>query len=223
MAINSNLVIKFSGVIAAIATGSLFIAFTPEVSSTQNQESTKLSLSNKQHHDMTGMEMDMNLGPADAEFDLRFIDGMILHHQGAIAMSQEALKNSQRPEILQLAQDIIAAQEKEIAQLQAWRSAWYPDAPAEFFGWNSSMNHTMAMSPEEMSMMRMDGDLGPADAEFDLRFLDMMIPHHEGAVVMAEDALANSSHPEIKTLSESIISSQQAEIDEMKQWREDWY
>jgi len=206
-----------SGVIAAIATGSLFIAFTPEVSSTE------MSMSNKQHHDMMGMDMDMDLGPADAEFDLRFIDGMILHHQGAIAMSQEALKNSQRPEILQLAQDIIAAQEKEIAQLQAWRSAWYPDAPTEFFGWNSSMNHTMAMSPEEMSMMRMDGDLGPADAEFDLRFLDMMIPHHEGAVVMAEDALANSSHPEIKTLSESIISSQQAEIDQMKQWREDWF
>ena len=223
MAINTNLVIKLSGVIAAIATGSLFIAFTPEVLSKQNQEPTKLSMSNKQHHDMTRMDMDMDLGPADAEFDLRFIDGMILHHQGAIAMSQEALKNSQRPEILQLAQDIIAAQEKEIAQLQAWRSTWYPDAPTEFLGWSSSMNHTMAMTPDEMSMMRMDGDLGPADAEFDLRFLDMMIIHHEGAVVMAQDALAKSSHPEIKTLSQSIISSQQAEIDEMKQWREDWY
>jgi uncharacterized protein (DUF305 family) len=42
----------------------------------------------------------MDLGIADADYDLRFIDGMTPHHQGAIAMAEDVLKNSQRPEYL---------------------------------------------------------------------------------------------------------------------------
>ena len=67
----------------------------------------------------------MDLGVADAEYDLRFIDGMTPHHQGAIAMAQDVLKNSQRPELRKLANEIIAAQEKEIAKTEEWRKAWY--------------------------------------------------------------------------------------------------
>jgi|GEM_PF-3331328 len=51
-------------------------------------------------HDMGAMPME--LGPGDADLDLRFIDAMILHHQGAIQMAKEALQKSKRPEIKQL-------------------------------------------------------------------------------------------------------------------------
>ena len=64
--------------------------------------------------------MAMDLAPADANYDLRFIDAMTPHHQGAVEMAQEALKKSQRPEIKKLAQDIIAAQEREIKELKQW-------------------------------------------------------------------------------------------------------
>lgn len=50
----------------------------------------------------------------------------------------------------------------------------------------------------------------------DERFIDAMIPHHEGAVEMAEVGLKNAEHEEIKQLSEEIISAQQAEIEELK-------
>ncbi|BAZ18199.1 hypothetical protein NIES4071_100840 (plasmid) [Calothrix sp. NIES-4071] len=43
-------------------------------------------------------------------------------------------------------------------------------------------------------------DLGAADAEFDLRFINAMIPHHEGAVIMANGALNKSKRPKIKKL-----------------------
>ena len=66
-------------------------------------------------------------------------------------------------------------------------------------------------------------DLGPADATYDLRFIDGMIPHHEGAVTMAEDLKGKSSRPELLTLADEIITSQQAEIDQMTQWRQEWY
>jgi uncharacterized protein (DUF305 family) len=70
-------------------------------------------------------EMVQHLGAADADYDHRFIDMMIPHHEGAIMMAKDALQKSQRPEIKKLAEEIIAAQEKEIAQLKAWSEAWY--------------------------------------------------------------------------------------------------
>jgi uncharacterized protein (DUF305 family) len=66
-------------------------------------------------------------------------------------------------------------------------------------------------------------DLGKTDTEFDLRFINAMIPHHEGAIEMARDALSKSERPEIQQLSQDILTSQQQEIDQMKQWRKDWY
>jgi uncharacterized protein (DUF305 family) len=69
----------------------------------------------------------------------------------------------------------------------------------------------------------MDMDLGQSDAEFDLRFLNAMIPHHEGALTMAQDVLSKSQRPEMKQLAEDILTSQQKEIDQMKQWRQTWY
>jgi uncharacterized protein (DUF305 family) len=167
--------------------------------------------------------MNMDLGPKDAEFDLRFIDGMMVHHQGAINMAEAALQNSQRPEIKQLAQDIIAAQQKEIEQMKEWRQTWYPNTGAEPMMYHAQMGHSMAMTEEMQASMRMDGDLGPADDRFDLRFLNGMIPHHEGALVMAEQALERSDRPELKQLSQDILTSQQAEIDQMTQWKKDWY
>ena len=67
----------------------------------------------------------MDLGTADADYDLRFINAMIPHHEGAVAMAQDAQQKSERPEIQSLAQDIIASQQAEIEQLQQWRQAWY--------------------------------------------------------------------------------------------------
>jgi uncharacterized protein (DUF305 family) len=74
-----------------------------------------------------------------------------------------------------------------------------------------------------MKAMMMSMDLGAADDKFDLRFINAMIPHHEGALVMAQDALSKSKRSEIKQLSQDILSSQQKEIDQMKQWRQGWY
>ena len=59
--------------------------------------------------------------------------------------------------------------------------------------------------------------------EFDLMFIDMMIVHHQGAIALAEVALDRGEHPEIRDLAQSIISSQQAEIDQMQTWRDTWY
>lgn len=174
------------------------------------------------HHGGTNHSMD--LGPADANYDLRFIDGMRLHHRGAIAMAKEAQQKSQRPEIKQLAGNIIIAQNREENELlRNWRKAWYPQASEEFVAYGGEGKSVVPMTKEQQQMMAMQQDLGAADAQFDRRFMDAMIVHHEGALVMAQDALQKSKRPEIKKLSQEIITSQQKEIDQMKQWRKAWY
>jgi uncharacterized protein (DUF305 family) len=167
--------------------------------------------------------MMMDLGPANESFDLRFIDAMIPHHEGAVMMAQEALQKSNRPEIQQLAQAIIAAQEQEISELNEWRTAWYPDAGDEPMMYDPEMGHMMPMTEEMRSNMMMGGDLGEADDEFDLRFIEAMIPHHQGAIDMAQQALEKSDRPEIQELAQNIIDSQQQEIDQMEQWQKEWY
>lgn len=57
------------------------------------------------------------------QFDMMFFDMMIPHHRGAIEMSREALQKSQRPELKAFAQETIAKQEKEIAELGAWKKS----------------------------------------------------------------------------------------------------
>lgn len=171
-----------------------------------------------------GSTMSMDLGPADEQFDLRFIDAMIPHHRGAIQMAEEAQQKSSRPEIQQLAANIIEAQSREENELlRVWRQAWYPNASDQAVMYSAEMGHTMPMTEEMRSSMMMEGDLGAADDQFDLRFINAMIPHHQGAIDMAQQALEKSNRSEIKELAQNIIDSQQQEIDQMEQWRKDWY
>ncbi len=213
-----------SGVLTACST-------TTSQNETQTSNTTATEASDKQqiehgsgmhHGNGTNHSMVMDLGPADANYDLRFIDAMIPHHQGATQMAKEAQEKSKRPEIKKLAAQIIKAQNKEITELKQWRTAWYKKAPSLATAWNAQQNQTIAMSPEQSKAMRMDMDLGTADTEFDLRLINAMIPHHEGAITMAQDALSKSNRPEIKKLAQDIVSSQHKEIDQMKQWRQAW-
>lgn len=84
---------------------------------------------------------------------------------------------------------------------------------------SGSMSSGMQGSMNSM-MMGLSGKTGDA---FDKAFLSEMIMHHEGAVAMAEAALKDAKHAEIKTMAEAIISTQTAEIAQMKAWQKEWY
>ena len=160
------------------------------------------------HGDMAGMNHDAMLGQSGAPFDAEFIDGMVAHHEGAIAMAQQVLAESERPALLAMADAIIAAQSTEIAQMTTWRAEWYPDLAAI-----------------DVSAMAM-GDMTIASDEslpFDQRFLNAMISHHLGAVQMATAALANAEHPAIKALAADIITAQTSEIEQMQGWLSEWF
>ncbi len=59
-------------------------------------------------------------------FDRAFIDDMTPHHRSAITMAEVAMKESDNPQVKEIAQDIVDAQRREIAQMERWREQWYP-------------------------------------------------------------------------------------------------
>ncbi|MFV9507172.1 MAG: DUF305 domain-containing protein [Oscillochloridaceae bacterium umkhey_bin13] len=157
------------------------------------------------HSSMAGMDHGTN--SADEPYDAAFIDAMIVHHEGAVVMANQALAEAERPEIRAMAEEIIRAQEAEIGQMQAWRAEWFADlAP--------TAGMAMEMGPMEVAA---------GSEPFEQRFIEAIIPHHEGAIAMARDALQKSERPEIRLLAEAIISAQEAEIAQMREWLQAWY
>ncbi len=85
--------------------------------------------------------------------------------------------------------------------------------------YNSSNLHSTMQS----TMAGMSADLkGKSGLEFDKAFLKEMITHHQGAIEMANLALANAQHQELKDMAKDIITAQAGEIKQMEQWKIEW-
>jgi len=143
--------------------------------------------------------------------DKAFIDTMVPHHQGAIAMARVALENAEHNEIKELSRNIVSTQKSEIQKLKSIKK--------EEFG---TSNVPMQMSMEQMRGMGMMMDPRSLAMEnpFDEAFIDAMIPHHRSAIYMAQVASEKSKIPEIKELAQNIVSAQKREIGQMRHWRE---
>ena len=160
-------------------------------------------------------------GMADqtAPYDRRFIDEMVMHHQGAIMSSRMMIGDSERPELRDLARRIQEGQQRQIDQMQSWRQQWYLSAHAPTMGTDPMAR---MMGGHGMSgMMGRGGMMGGQAA--DRMFLRMMIPHHQLAIDMAQDALQKAEHEELKGLAREIIADQSAEIAEMEGYLHAWY
>ena len=150
-------------------------------------------------------------------YDLRFLDEMIPHHEMAIMMVQMMISQSNHPELRDLGQRIITGQQQQIDQMTAWRQQWYPNASALSSGMMGNGMMGTGGTGGMMGRSMMQGDFA------DRMFLEMMIPHHQRAIDMSNDALTNAQHPEMKGLATNIIAVQTAEITEMQGYVQVWY
>jgi uncharacterized protein (DUF305 family) len=158
---------------------------------------------------ISGM-MEMSVGS-----ELEFLAGMVPHHQDASEDASIALERSKRPEIQQLAQEIIDAQEAEITRMEAWLAEWYPGSDREKAV--SDMNQMMSMDMPNLE--NLSGDA------FDRAFFEGMIMHHQMAIQMVDSLLSQklAEHDEVRVLAHEIRSAQNAEIAEMQGYLEAWF
>ena len=158
-------------------------------------------------------------GPAGSTYDLRFIDGMVQHHTGALRMSEFVFDIGQ-PGVGALGKAIWRDQANEIRAMGLWRKAWYPQAPVypvalAAGGDPNSLDGLTRMGQAQIDGMRMMGEL-PTRENRVVWFLEGMLHHHGGALLMAHDALAKSTNPTILRFARGVIVAQRAEIIELR-------
>lgn len=147
-----------------------------------------------------------NESSAFSSSDIMFAQMMIPHHQQALDMSELALSLAETSEVKDLATQIRDEQEPEISLMRDWLSA---------AGASEDMGHSSHGMDGMLTEEQMAALLSASGAEFEKLFLEGMISHHEGAIAMAQMVL-DSANPEVRSLAEAIVSSQQTQIDYMK-------
>lgn len=145
----------------------------------------------------------MSLGQADRTFDLRYVNAMISHHRGAMLLAEQLGKNTVRPEMKTLSQNILNDEPKAIAELYAWKKDWYGDTKT-------------VRDP-------IVANLGPAGDTFDLRFLNAIIAHHEAGIVMTKETRSKSSRAEVLNNADAVEAFLSNGLQTLKGLRTTWY
>ena len=145
----------------------------------------------------------IDLGRADRYVDLRYLNGMIAHHLKALYLSKQAASHSQRPEIKQLAIDIVKADEKGIVELYQWKKTLFNDT-------------RRIVNYEKIN-------LGSFDDKFDLRYINAIIAHHDEAIMVAREIRTKSMRNEILNLADSVIQGLGKNRETLVGWQTNWY
>ena len=150
-------------------------------------------------------------------------------------MAKAALERSQHSQTRTLANNIVSTQTAEISQLQGIGKEIGAESGKGGHdgggGHEATMGHSNAnkgalsvlgLSAQQAGMEH-DTQMLSRAKPFDRAFIDMMVPHHQGAIRMARVELARGKNPKLKALAQSIIASQSREITQMNSWRRGWY
>lgn len=138
--------------------------------------------------------------------DRAFVADMVPHHESAIEMATIAQQRGTTPFVKTLSGNIVRTQNQEISAMQA-----EDDKLAK-----AGVKPGDLGVPDHMMGMDMDTASLKTANPFDVAFLKMMLPHHEGAVVMAKVELKKGSDPQLKQIATQIIAAQEKEIGQMK-------
>lgn len=142
-----------------------------------------------------------------AEHD--FLSMMIPHHEGAINMAKALLLYGKDTELRNLARRIIADQQGEMSLMKDLLSGYKNGHGAQ--GDMKAMHAAMDEMHKGMTGLTPSG-------RPDVDFAMMMIPHHEGAIAMAQGLLPSVQNKTLRTLAEQIITEQKYEVQLMKEW-----
>ena len=169
--------------------------------STSNDGESMMVLMERNMEQMQDMR---STGNADRDFAAL----MKTHHMGAVVMARRVLARGSDPAIHAMAEKMIADQDKEIKELDAFLSGNNTTTSA------ANGDAFFKASMDQMKKMNMDMD---HSGSIDRQFLQMMIPHHQGGIDMARTYLQHgASDAKLKSIANNIISSQQKEITEMQ-------
>lgn len=182
---------------------------------------------------MSGMDMGSPMAGIDhsmMDLDQMYIDMMIPHHQGIMALAEAALPRLSDPRLQEIARSIVSAQSAEVEELRGYREQFYgdPNPMPMDASMMEAMDEMMSGmgSMDEMAFQmdaaaQVDAICGAEDP--DRAFIDLVIPHHEMAIMSSEPVAAGAAHDEIRALAEKVIADQKREIEELSAIRQELY
>lgn len=143
--------------------------------------------------------------------DLNFITNMIPHHQGAVDSAEFVLKHSKNKQIRAIATEIIKTQKSEIEQFNAMLEELENQkqlySPKEVTLFNNQAKADMEAMHKAMNEV-------PLTNKIDRDFLQVMIPHHQGAVEASKQILIYSQNKLVREIAQTIIDTQEKEIEQ---------
>ena len=158
--------------------------------------------------------------------DVMFAHMMIPHHQQALDLSALVPDRSTNQELITLAATIASEQQPEIDQMQAMLADWGAMPGMSNMPGHGGMGDMPGMGDMGgMGGMGMSGMIDAATVTkltslsgqpFDVLWLQSMIVHHQGAIEMAQNEVADGSNPGMVNLAKGMVTAQQAEIDQMQ-------
>lgn len=195
---------------------------TTTIATTSAPDTTETTGATTDPETETGAAGEVSAEHNDA--DIMFAQMMIPHHQQAVEMSEMLLAKEGIPaQVVEFAQGVIDAQGPEIDRMNTMLEAW-GQQPVTDSGGMGTMDEMGGMDHGEMGgmsgMMSQEDMTALEEAqgtEAALLYLEQMTAHHEGAVDMARDEVADGQNPHAITLAEQIINDQEAEIAQMQQ------
>ncbi|HEU4883944.1 MAG TPA: DUF305 domain-containing protein [Longimicrobium sp.] len=159
------------------------------------------------------------VGPPHNEADVRFVTGMIAHHGQALEMAALVPDRATRPDVRLMAERIQVSQRDEIALMERWLQAHGEPVPsadsvhAHHHGGAHAQMPGM-LTPEEMQRLA-----AASGAEFDRLFLELMIRHHEGALMMVAELFGTpggGQQSSVFHIANEVDADQRMEIDRMR-------
>jgi uncharacterized protein (DUF305 family) len=144
-----------------------------------------------------------------ARYEVTFLQSMIDHHAMAVETAELCMARAIHEDLRSMCEQIAATQSQEIEMMQSWLQDWY------------GITYEPQMTKQEMREMEHLASL--YGAEFEIAFMEMMIRHHMGAIREASKCVDRVEHEELRTLCENIITTQAAEIEQMRTWLCEWY
>ena len=200
-------IIASATIVFALAIQSCNTESKKETTTTMDGMTNKDSMT-MDHKNMEGMHSmnGMNGMKMTGDFDYDFANTMVMHHQSAVDMAKEVISKGSNAEVKTMAQNIVTAQEAEIAQFKNITANYkMPEMKEESKEAHNELGETMEKMETKMKGMAKTGNV-------DKDFLMMMIPHHESAVTMGEDQLSHGKNLELKKMAQKIMEDQNKEI-----------
>lgn len=150
--------------------------------------------------------------------DVHFMQGMIPHHAQALEMTDLVRRHSTSEAVRSMALRMEISQRDEIALMERWLSERGESVEMEGMGMGMSMGG-MPMMPGMLTPDQMRQLSTAEGVEFDRYFLEFMIQHHEGAIIMVDNLFASSGgqESEIFQFASHVDADQRAEIARMRE------